>query len=1098
MTQNKKKIIIFGIIAAVVIIAIVAFIVAKNLKKGSANPDPSNQGIQQNDEQPDNILVFEAQELTKRDWNNGSGVLEDGKMKMTFPAQYDEVILMLPEEIDLAKCQEVIFTFESQSVPLALKLRNGETETSDTVYNQTGSNEYKIVPASEQMINAIGIMVAEECPEPATATLLKVTFVMQEGYGAKILGENIIKNPDFEDEASLDAWTLNVGSSSISAEKGETAIYDNVTSYGKIDRDPSTSAPGDCFSQDITDKVENGEEYQFEFYAMLSDDYKNAPDDQRTVCFAPYIVVDGQTTYLGSYSTGIISGESSVVLTPGEWKRFKGTFKVSYSGNLDQLVIRILEEGTEYGSGVCVKGDYYVTGVSLRKVTKPQPEIQKDIPNWKDAIVEGLGDGTIAAYSLMNSELSDEALMELVTKHCNAITLGNELKPDCTFGYSNDVCPGTEMAELNGETIEVPVMDHSLADKMLDVILEWNQEHPNDKIAVRGHVLVWHSQTPEWFFHENYDASQPYVTPEEMDKRQEWYIKSMLEYYVGESSPYKDLFYGWDVVNEAVSDNSGTYRNASEGSSWWKVYENESYIINAFRYANKYAPETLELYYNDYNECVGTKKEGIITLLKAVKAAEGAPGVGTRISGMGMQGHYDLYSPTVGQIESAAKEYAQVVGSVQLTELDLKANGTYDGTSATRTQVYNTMAYRYKEIYDTLKNLKSDGVNVTGITIWGVIDTNSWLNDQATVGGGTDGKDKQCPLLFDGDYQAKPAFWAFVDPSMLEPAIRNITLIEYQDDSFAVGNVYSFEQNETKVSFVPMWTEGELKVKVTVVDATEDESDCITVYLDENNTKSESDELTKVVVKRQQAVETDNGYEAIVNVPVKELMVGEVIGFDVQVTDGAEKISFNDLKQLQDTSSIYYAEAIVKPYTSVSKGTITVDGEVDEAWANAAEIPLRINLGTNVSCVMKLLWDEENLYMLAEVKDPVLNKKNSEPHQQDSVEIFIDENNHKADSYEEDDKQYRVNYENYQTFNGKKCKKENIESFAKVTSDGYIVEAACKWTDVKPFAGMEFGLELQVNDADDTGLRLGTLSWYDTTGTGWTSPAVYGNAILIQ
>ena len=57
-------------------------------------------------------------------------------------------------------------------------------------------------------------------------------------------------------------------------------------------------------------------------------------------------------------------------------------------------------------------------------------------------------------------------------------------------------------------------------------------------------------------------------------------------------------------------------------SSWWHVYQDESFIINAFKYANKYAPASLELYYNDYNECVPKKREGIVKLLEAVKAQE--------------------------------------------------------------------------------------------------------------------------------------------------------------------------------------------------------------------------------------------------------------------------------------------------------------------------------------------------------------------------------------------------------------------------------------------------------------------------------------------
>lgn len=36
-----------------------------------------------------------------------------------------------------------------------------------------------------------------------------------------------------------------------------------------------------------------------------------------------------------------------------------------------------------------------------------------------------------------------------------------------------------------------------------------------------------------------------------MDKRLEWYIRSVLTYYTGEDSRYKGMFYGWDVVNDA-------------------------------------------------------------------------------------------------------------------------------------------------------------------------------------------------------------------------------------------------------------------------------------------------------------------------------------------------------------------------------------------------------------------------------------------------------------------------------------------------------------------------------------------------------------------
>ena len=75
---------------------------------------------------------------------------------------------------------------------------------------------------------------------------------------------------------------------------------------------------------------------------------------------------------------------------------------------------------------------------------------------------------------------------------------------------------------------------------------------------------------------------------------------------------------------------------------------------------------------------------------------------------------------------------------------------------------------------------------------------------------------------------------------------------------------------------------------------------------------------------------------------------------------------------------------------------------------------------------------------------------------------------------------------------------ENIESAAKETADGYIVEAAMKWTDIKPAAETVIGLELQVNDATDKGERSGTLSWADESGTCYLNPSMFGHARLVE
>jgi len=409
------------------------------------------------------------------------------------------------------------------------------------------------------------------------------------------------------------------------------------------------------------------------------------------------------------------------------------------------------------------------------KGTSSDAVSESETPSLRDSVASanGLGEDAIIG-TCVGMGVNDKKLMDLVEEHFNAVTLENELKPDALFNYNNDsISPSSlQEVELNGETITVPTLNFSRADNILDKIKAWNDENPDRKIRIRGHVLVWHSQTPEWFFHVDYDKNNEYVTPDEMNKRLEWYIKTVLEYYTGEDSKYKDMFYGWDVVNEAVSDSTAKYRTDTEPgndkltdsthgskSSWWKVYESNEYIINAFTYANKYAPATLELYYNDYNECDNRKRTGIVQLLQDVKDAEG-----TRIDGFGMQGHYTVSAPTAGQIEEAARAYAAVVGKVMLTELDVKASPMFDGSEEKLPEEYERQAVYYKSIYDKMKELNNeDGITVSGITLWGVIDTYSWLQQQSNVGGGANGQTLQCPLLFDGNYEPKPAFYSFVE-----------------------------------------------------------------------------------------------------------------------------------------------------------------------------------------------------------------------------------------------------------------------------------------------------------------------------------------------
>ena len=101
----------------------------------------------------------------------------------------------------------------------------------------------------------------------------------------------------------------------------------------------------------------------------------------------------------------------------------------------------------------------------------------------------------------------------------------------------------------------------------------------------------------------------------------------------------------WDVVNEALNED-GSLRQ-----SIFLEKLGEDYIRKAFELAAKAAPHT-ELYYNDYNIEQPKKRAGVITLVKKLRAA------GTRIDGIGIQGHWSIQGPPLKDIETSILEYS--------------------------------------------------------------------------------------------------------------------------------------------------------------------------------------------------------------------------------------------------------------------------------------------------------------------------------------------------------------------------------------------------------------------------------------------------------
>ncbi len=721
------------------------------------------------------IITYDMDDLLV-EWASATAEKNGSTLNVKFKNNYDEVRMDLPRELDAAD-MAYVKTKVSSNVPMAVKLYYKGSQV-DVGYYNTIKDEYILVPGYTGKVDAIGLMsLATPNPAGAWAKFNSIEFGLTEEPDPIPPRTSIVLNGDFSNEDLAD-WKASFWGDGVTMTRkvSSSPIADGVYNYGSYSK---RTSPYQCFAQDITEAVEEGETYTFSFWARLSDAYEGAPESQRIIQFAPYTVdSDGNADY-----NPRLDGNYLQICEPGVWTYFEGTYKVTNPNDVAKVVIRILEQGTNYGQGECVLGGFDVADVKMDIYVPEPPSIDEDAPNLKDALAEDFGEDFYTGTAMTLDEMEDIGVEMLINKHFNAVTLGNELKPDCLFNYSNGQHTELKTVTFNGQQMVVPTLYFSRADEMLDTLLEWNATHPESPIMVKGHVLVWHSQTPEWFFREDYvvgnnaDGTPNYVSAEEMDLRLEWFISEVFKHYLGEDSPYKDMFYAWDVVNEAVSNGNSGYRtdkasavedpNAdthSSNSSWWAVYQSNQYIINAFKYANKYAPANVELYYNDYNECDSGKMKGIVQLLTDVKNAEG-----TRIDGMGMQGHYNMFNPTPKDIEKAIRAYAAVVGKVNYSELDMKVSGDVSSEEKLQKE-YMAQAERYHDIYQVLLKLDAEeGIEISGITWWGTVDHHSWLQESSELGGGANGGMTQCPLLFDTKYKVKPSYWAFVDYTMVDP-----------------------------------------------------------------------------------------------------------------------------------------------------------------------------------------------------------------------------------------------------------------------------------------------------------------------------------------
>jgi endo-1,4-beta-xylanase len=202
----------------------------------------------------------------------------------------------------------------------------------------------------------------------------------------------------------------------------------------------------------------------------------------------------------------------------------------------------------------------------------------------------------------------------------------------------------------------------------------------------------------------------------------------------------------WDVVNEAISDGTGTIRTHTGTTTadefYWSQYLGREYALKAFQYARAADPSAL-LFINDYNlESDNIKLDSLLAFVGELKAK------GAKIDGIGTQMHISINTSQAG-IDNMFRKLAATGLKVRVSELDIRINPNNAAGFTPSAGVLDSQVAMYRYVIDSyFKNVPA--AQRYDFTVWGVADSDSWIV--------TTQKKVDFPLLFDANYGKKPAY----------------------------------------------------------------------------------------------------------------------------------------------------------------------------------------------------------------------------------------------------------------------------------------------------------------------------------------------------
>ncbi len=191
-----------------------------------------------------------------------------------------------------------------------------------------------------------------------------------------------------------------------------------------------------------------------------------------------------------------------------------------------------------------------------------------------------------------------------------------------------------------------------------------------------------------------------------------------------------------------------------------------------------------------------------------------------------------------------------------------------------------------------------------------------------------------------------------------------------------------------------------------------------------------------------------------------------------------------------------------------------IDGVIDDVWSVATEQTIETTVSgstpggpSDCSGTFRVLWDWEYIYGVVVVKDEALNNDSGAGAKwnDDSVEFYVDGDNTKGASCDQNDHQYTCRWNNAvvetpSAYHNGEPSLVGYEYAVVTTGNGYIYEVRIPWTSIitePPTAGDLIGIEVFINDDDDGGDRDSQIAWFGTSGEGWQTPSMWATAQLV-